>query len=102
MLRVVPPDARGPLALAGRLIPLDDAFPAALDFAQDAKLTADGRALVTRWSGVVHVVSPDGGVQSARLPAHDGALYYTGVLTRGDVCATRCAGVEVVCAPAPH
>ncbi len=102
VLRVVPPGARGPLALAGRLVPLDDAFPGALDFAQDAKLTADGRVVVTRWSGVVHVASPDGSVVRAQLPAREGALYYTGVLAHGDVCATRCAGVEVVCAPAPR
>jgi hypothetical protein len=96
VLRVVPPDARAPLPLAGRLIVLDDAFPAA-DFAQDVKLAEGGNVVVTRWSGFVHVVSPDGRVRTLALPKAEGALYYTGVERNGRVCATRCAGVDVVC-----
>ena len=60
------PAARAPLQLAGRLLVLDEAFPP-LDFAQDVKLAADGAAIVTRWSGVVHVASPDGHVRRLEL-----------------------------------
>jgi hypothetical protein len=101
VLRVVAPNARGPLALAGRFIPLDEAFPAALDFAQDVKLAPNGSAIVTRWSGVVNVVSPSGEVRRLEFRKRDGALYYTGVAKRGSICATRCAGVEVVCEALP-
>lgn len=81
-----------------RTIPLDRGFVRSLDFAQDIKPLADGRVVVTRWSGHVHVVSPDGQVASVRLPSlEDGGLYYTGV-ARGDrVCATHCGGVRIVC-----
>jgi hypothetical protein len=102
MLRVVPPDARAPLPLAGRLIVLDEAFPGALDFAQDLKLAPDGSAIVTRWSGVVHVASPSGAVRALALPKLEGALYYTAVQAGRGICATRCAGVEVICARAPR
>jgi hypothetical protein len=102
VLRVLSPGARGPLALAGRFIPLDEAFPAALDFAQDVKLTPEGNAIVTRWSGVVHVASPSGEVRRAELPRREGALYYTGVASNGEICATRCGAVEVVCEEAPR
>jgi len=101
MLRVVSPAARAPLQLAGRLLVLDEAFPP-LDFAQDVKLAADGAAIVTRWSGVVHVASPDGHVRRLELPKREGALYYTGVARGGAICATRCAGVEVICELIPR
>jgi hypothetical protein len=99
VLRVVAPGATGPLGLAGRLIPLDESFPAALDFAQDVKLAPDGDVVVTRWSGLVHVISPGGAVRTTKLPNVEGGLFYSGVARDGGVCATRCAGVEVVCAP---
>jgi hypothetical protein len=63
------------------------------------KLAPDGSAIVTRWSGAVHVASPTGDVRTLALPKREGALYYTGVARDGGVCATRCAGVEVVCRP---
>ncbi len=96
LLRVVPAGKRAPPQLAGRIVVLDDAFPA-LDFAQDVKLAASGDAIVTRWSGAVHVASPDGAVRTLSLPNREGGLYYTGVAGNGDVCATRCAGVDVIC-----
>ena len=102
VLRVLPPEARGPLALAGRFIPLDDAFPAALDFAQDVKLTPGGDAVVTRWSGILHIASRSGEVRRLDLPKREGALYYTAVANQGEVCATRCAGVEVICEAPPR
>jgi hypothetical protein len=101
MLRVVPPGSAVPLQLAGRLLLLDEAFPP-LDFAQDVKLAPDGSAIVTRWSGVVHVASPDGRMRRLELPTRDGALYYTGVAKIGAICATRCAGIDVICEPLPR
>jgi hypothetical protein len=101
MLRVVPPGSGVPLQLAGRLFVLDEAFPP-LDFAQDVKLAPDGAAIVSRWSGVVHVASPDGRVRRLELPKREGALYYTGVARDGAICATRCAGIDVVCEPLPR
>ena len=98
LLRVIPPSTRAPLQLAGRILVLDDAFPA-LDFAQDVKLAPDGAAIVTRWSGVVHVASADGAVRTLTLPNREGGLYYTGVARDGEVCATRCAGIDVICVP---
>ena len=94
-------DARG-LRLrqprAGRTIPLDPGFARSLDFAQDVKPLADGRVVVSRWSGHVHVVSPDGQVASVRLPrVAEGGLYYTAVARGRRVCATHCGGVRVVC-----
>jgi hypothetical protein len=102
VLRVLPPRTSVPLQLAGRILLLDDAFPAALDFAQDVKLAPDGSAIVTRWSGLVHVAEPSGRVRTLALPTREGALYYTAVAADGEICATRCAGVEVVCEPAPR
>ena len=101
MLRVLPPQTDAPLELAGRRLVLDEALPA-LDFAQDVKLATDGSAVVTRWSGVVHVASPDGRVRRIELPKREGALYYTAVAKNGEICATRCLGVEVVCARLPR
>jgi hypothetical protein len=50
----------------------------------------------------VHVVEPTGAVRDLVLPQTEaGELYYTAA-RRGDrVCATRCGGVEVVCADLP-
>jgi hypothetical protein len=81
-----------------RRIPLDAGFARSHDFAQDLKRAPDGRVALTRWSGHVHVVSPDARVASVRLPAlEDGGLYYTAVVRGRRVCATLCAGVRVVC-----
>lgn len=94
---------KGDPLLSSRPIPLDDAFDAAHDFAQDIQLADDGRVVVTRWSGRVHVVDPRSShVDTIDFP-RDGAggLYYTAVLASGRVCSTLCAGVEVVCTDAP-
>jgi hypothetical protein len=91
-LRVAPADG------GERRLLLDDAFDAGLDFAQDVKLAPDGSAVVTRWSGLVHVVSSSGEVRTLRLPRlEEGGLYYSGVLEDGGVCVTYCGGVRVVC-----
>lgn len=96
-LSVVPPPDAEP-----RRVPLDDAFAEALDFAQDIQVAADGRVAVTRWSGTVHVLHPDGRVRSTALPRLDPAgLYYTAVLHGDRLCATYCADVTVVCVDAP-
>jgi hypothetical protein len=102
LLRALPPRTSVPPQLAGRILLLDDDFPASVDFAQDVKLTPDGSAVVTRWSGLVHVAAPNGRVRTLALPKREGALYYTGVVAGGAICATRCAGVEVVCEPLPR
>jgi hypothetical protein len=97
-LSVVPPPERG----EPHRVPLDDAFAPALDFAQDIQVAADGRVAVTRWSGIVHVLHPDGRVRSVSLPRLDPAgLYYTAVLHGDRLCATYCADVTVVCVDAP-
>ncbi len=96
VLRVRPP--AGP----DRRLLADDAFAAGLDFAQDIHFAPDGRAVVTRWSGVVHVFDPPGSLTTLRLPPVEPAgLYYSGVLAGDRVCATHCGGLTVVCAPLP-
>jgi hypothetical protein len=86
-----------------RFVPLDDAFDAAHDFVQEIRAEPDGRVVVTRWSGRIHVVSANGGVQDLELPRTEaGELYYTGTLVGSRVCATRCGRVEVVCANLPN
>jgi hypothetical protein len=100
-LRIRPADRASSPVLTGLLVPLDDAFARGSDFVQDIKLAGDA-AVVTRWSGRVHVVARDGAVRSAALPKQGSELYYTGVLADGAVCATRCGDVSVVCAkPVP-
>jgi hypothetical protein len=87
---------------AGREVLLDAAFPTELDFVQDLQPAPDDELLVTRWSGVVHVVEPSGAVRTTRLPPlQEGGLYYTAVAHDGRVCATYCGDVTVVCAPRP-
>ena len=89
-------------ATSGREVVLDTAFAEGIDFVQDVHVETDGRAVVTRWSGVVHVVAPDGSVRTVDLPhTAAGGLYYTAVAVGDRVCATYCAGVSVVCAPLP-
>ena len=97
-LRVRPPELAASPVLTGRLVPLDDAFARELDFVQDIKLSGDV-AVVTRWSGRVHVVERDGSVRSAELPKQQAELYYTGVLADGAVCATLCGDLSVACGP---
>jgi hypothetical protein len=97
-LRVLPPPGAG----EPRRVALDAAFASDLDFAQDIQVSEDGRVVVTRWSGIVHVLHPDGSVRSVALPHPDPAgLYYTGVVRGGRLCATYCADVTVVCVDAP-
>jgi hypothetical protein len=89
-------------ATSGREVVLDTAFAEGIDFVQDVHVETDGRAVVTRWSGVVHVVAPDGSVRTVDLPSPAASgLYYTAVAVGDRVCATYCAGVSVVCAPLP-
>jgi hypothetical protein len=100
-LRVRPPE-RAAEPLAGRRILLDGAFPAALDFAQEIRPAADGSVIVTRWSGRIHRVRPDGRVQHFDFPHPvEGGLYYSAVLDGGRVCATYCGEVSVVCRSVP-
>jgi len=101
MLRVTDRDGeRGPHA--GRMWLLDDAFAGATDFAQEVRVETDGRVVVTRWSGTIHVLEPSGRLRSLRLPRPDPAgLYYSAFLRGGRVCATFCGGVRVVCASLP-
>ena len=88
---------------AGREVLLDPDFPTEHDFVQDLSFAPDGGVIATRWSGVVHVVAPDGVVRTTRLPAlSEGGLYYTAVATGERLCATYCGEVTVVCAPAPN
>jgi hypothetical protein len=85
-----------------RRVLLDRAFPQAADFVQDLQPTADGRVVVTRWSGIVHVVDARGEVATLALPRLDPeGLYYTGVLHGQRLCVTHCADVTVVCVDAP-
>ncbi len=77
---------------------LDDGFVASHDFVQDIQPAPDGRVVVTRWSGWLHVIGGTSALRTLRLPALEpGGLYYSGVLTDGRVCATYCAGIRVVC-----
>lgn len=103
LLVLEPLAPRGDPILSARRIVLDDAFDPAVDFAQDIHLAADGRVVVTRWSGLVHVVTPDtNAVETVAFPREGGAgLYYSAVLDGPSLCATYCAGVEVVCTDAP-
>ena len=100
VLRIREPDAAPSPLPAGRIVPLDPEFPAALDFVQEVAFAPDGRILVTRWSGRVDVVDPAPGAPIRRvdLERPDGALFYTSALRDGRVCATACDEVSVVCA----
>jgi hypothetical protein len=104
-LRIVPPASEDPRAEdprseVGRRIVLDRAFPAKLDFAQELRILPDGRVVVTRWGGKIHIVRPAGEVRTVSLPRLSArGLYYTGVIAGGQLCATHCGGIEVVCTP---
>jgi hypothetical protein len=96
-LRILPPDPkRSPI---GELrIPLEHAFASDFDFVQDIQITADGRAVLTRWSGWVHVVDATGSIRSLRLPPFEPrGIYYTAALHDHRICATHCRDVSVVC-----
>jgi hypothetical protein len=86
-----------------RFVPLDDAFDSAHDFVQELHAEPDGSVLVTRWSGRVHVVEAGGRrVRDLALPRGEtGDLYYTAARSGERLCATRCGGIEVVCADLP-
>ena len=89
-------------ATSGREIVLDAAFAAATTSCRTCTSRRDGRAVVTRWSGVVHVVAASGGRAHGGAAAQRGgrALLHGG--RDGDrVCATYCADVSVVCAALP-
>lgn len=76
---------------------LDDAFPVGFDFVQDVRIEG-GLALVTRWSGRVHLVTQDGFHHALTLPRDGDDLYYTATSAEdGRICATRCGGVVVAC-----
>jgi len=97
-LRVRPPDRASAAIFTGRIVPLDDAFPGDRDFVQDVRVDGEGRVVVTRWSGRIHLVDRHGDVELILLPRPGGkGLYYTGVLAGGRLCATYCGGVTVVC-----
>lgn len=99
-LHAVPPPGA---SRAESSVVLDRRFPVGLDFAQDIQPSADGRVVVTRWSGRVHVVEPSGRQRRADLPRLDPeGLYYTAVLHGDRLCATHCADVSVVCVDAPR
>jgi hypothetical protein len=98
-LRVSAPGA-GPAG--GQRILLDSAFAASMDFAQDIALAADGRVVVSRWSGWVHVVDSPAEVRSTRLPQlADGGLYYSAIADGDRICATYCSDLTVVCRDIP-
>jgi hypothetical protein len=84
-----------------RFIALVDGYVPTLDFAQDVRAESDGSVVVTRWSGRIHVIEPTGEVRDLVLPQNPGDLYYTAARTGERVCATRCGGIEVVCADLP-
>ncbi len=87
---------------SGQRIGLFPSFDASHDFAQDVAVEASNRVVVTLWSGRVFVVEADGVVRSLQLPRDPpGSLFYSAALRGDRICATRCAGVAVVCADLP-
>lgn len=100
-LRILPPADSAGRADELRL-PLDSGFAADLDFVQDIQFSSEGDAIVSRWSGWVHIVGRDGESRSLRLPAFEpGGLYYTAARHDDRVCATLCREVSVVCRSVP-
>ena len=104
-------DPRRGLELARRVV-VDDNYPRHLDFAQTLAVDDQGRVILTRWGGHVHVLERDesGGpgaeaeaitLRSLRLPAYEpGGLYYAAYLAGDRICATYCGRVNVVCGSA--
>jgi hypothetical protein len=101
-LRLLSPTEPERSLAAARRVVLDTSFPSEFDFVQDLQIAEDGRIVVTRWSGAIHVVTPAGEPRFIAFPrSSEGGLYYTAV-ARGDrICATYCLDVAVVCGPAP-
>jgi hypothetical protein len=102
-LLLLDPDTKGdPITQARRMV-LDQAFDGDLDFVQDIHPTPDGRVVLTRWSGRVHVVEPTTErFTTIDFPREGGeGIYYSAVLSEGRLCATYCAGVQVICTNAP-
>ncbi len=99
-LGVRPPQAQGPGLEGARWITLDTDFHPDLDFAQDLRLSTDGRALVTTWGGRIFSVHPETThpvkVFDFPRPRTDG-LYYSAVRAGRAICATYCAGLSIVC-----
>ncbi len=79
------------------LVLLDSSFPVGLDFVQDVRLDGNGLAVVTRWTGQIHLVDTEGQQRRIHMPRPAGELYYTAVLRGDQVCATRCGKIEVAC-----
>jgi len=71
---------------------LDGDFPAEVDFVQDVSFGPSDEVVVTRWSGLVHVVrkAAHAPVSSIQLPREDGLYYAAALTTDGRVCATHC------------
>ncbi len=102
-LRLRAPGDPGNPRVAGRVVQLDPDFAKTTDFAQELRIGVGGVAVVTRWSGRVHLVGRDGRVRTLELPRSGGrGLYYSAFLHGDRVCATRCDGIEVVCASVPE
>ena len=69
---------------------------------QDISFGPERETIVTRWSGRVHVLGLEGERRDLQLPRDDPAgLYYSAALSAGEICATYCADVAVVCARLP-
>jgi hypothetical protein len=101
LMEFLPTQAERNLAKARRIL-LDPSFPQDFDFVQDLHIADDGRVVVTRWSGEIHVLTPSGEPRSIAFPRPArGGLYYTAVVRGPRVCATYCADVTIVCGPAP-
>jgi len=97
-----PDDPAGSPRERGERFLADAFFDRESDFAQDIQFAdaaaGEGRAVVMRWSGRLHVVDPELPLaRTYRLPRRGEGLYYTGVLQDERVCATLCQGAEVVC-----
>jgi len=97
-----PDDPAGSPRERGERFLADAFFDRESDFAQDIQFAdaaaGEGRAVVMRWSGRLHVVDPELPLaRTYRLPRRGEGLYYTGVLENDRVCATLCRGAEVVC-----
>jgi hypothetical protein len=101
LMEFLPTQAERNLAKARRIL-LDPSFPQDFDFVQDLHIADDGRVVVTRWSGEIHVLTPSGEPRSIAFPRPArGGLYYTAVVRGPRVCVTYCADVTIVCGPAP-
>jgi len=101
-LRLLRPDDLEAMPGRGQRFLVDASFDRDADFAQDIQFDAEGRAVVTRWSGLFHVLDPGAtSARTLRLPRSADGLFYTGVLHGERLCATLCGGIRVVCAADP-